>query len=399
MALTKVLHLAGTNYGIAAGSTRFIAGTSGTPAVTTTEADSETKVWRTTNYSNFFVNVRLNAVGNSMVLHVRKNGSSTAMTISVGSGATGYFEDASNTASFVNNDKVCYQIVHTGASTSTIGNIGMYAQRSGRLVNQISSNDNGSAFSAAGTVNFALGQRITTTTNALGYLVRSKFRIMNREVLITANTRSSSTTIAGLSIGAGATGLFDSTAVSGLFTSGSASLSVVLSAGTGSITVRRVTVEQEFVGNVVQYAITNNDSGTSLGTTLNGTINYPIMGSTNGNLTPNPSAVKFLENVRVTRMTWNTATHGLLTGSGITFNVLKNGATTGLDAFDPVGSGGNFTVEDTSPAVDYNTTDTVGFNYVRAGGNNSSAVRFWGISVIYLDHPPDTSSVKGGAVL
>jgi len=69
---------------------------------------------------NLFVNIESNSLDADTIYNLRKNGADTALTVTVGAGLTGFFEDIVNTDDYVEDDLLNYE---TDASASTVGTI------------------------------------------------------------------------------------------------------------------------------------------------------------------------------------------------------------------------------------------------------------------------------------
>lgn len=388
----KIIHNATNSGSVAGPATSYNPCTQGSIRNATVEAEVESKCWRPRTYSNMYVNVATNTHTTDTTITFRVNGADGNQTITVPAGATGYFEDAVNTDSIVVNDNVNFKIVRGSGGSSRFSNIGVYAENSGAMIAQTSSVSS-ATFSSAVSINAAFGQIITTTTNAANWLVRTKMRAQNREVYVSSNTRNGTCTIAGATVTAGATGKFTATNVVDYVSGNTGNFGIVVGGTTGSILINKVTVELAFPTKEVQYAITSQTS--SLGTGLNGTRIMAFSGVP-VEANPNDSSVKLLENCTVKRLTYNTAAHGQLTTSGITFAYFKNGSSSGMSVAEAANTFGNVTLEDSTNTFTMNTTDTIDARYTRAGGSNSSACRFWGAVIEYDDFVPMTKSGVGG---
>lgn len=95
-------------------------------SVTTTEATAQSKALTNLLASFLECRVSANTVTAASTLRLRKNTANANMSISVGSSATGYFEDATNSDGLVPTDLINYQLVTGGTGTSlTMGSVGM----------------------------------------------------------------------------------------------------------------------------------------------------------------------------------------------------------------------------------------------------------------------------------
>jgi len=100
-------------------ATTYYNGLAGELESTTTEADVRQEVPVSHTFSKMTSHVISNGVTATSTIRFRKNGANGNQSISIGSGATGFFEDASNSDAVVATDEVNYQTV-VGASGTTL---------------------------------------------------------------------------------------------------------------------------------------------------------------------------------------------------------------------------------------------------------------------------------------
>lgn len=85
-----------------------------------TEADVATRIRATSvTLKNLFVRVTLNSLDGSTTVQTRKNAANGNLAVTVGAGATGVFEDLTNSDSLADGDDANYQVV-TGGTAGTI---------------------------------------------------------------------------------------------------------------------------------------------------------------------------------------------------------------------------------------------------------------------------------------
>ena len=84
----------------------------------TTESFTQTAIGMSATASNLFIYISFNGVTATSTHDLRKNGDSTAVTISIDASTTGYFEDSSNTATFVAADTINGRIALGATGTS-----------------------------------------------------------------------------------------------------------------------------------------------------------------------------------------------------------------------------------------------------------------------------------------
>ena len=73
--------------------------------------------------SNLFVNVVANALTVTTTIDLYLNGAATSLTLSVGAGATGQFEDATNVVSLCPTDLLAYHVGNTARAGAFTGSI------------------------------------------------------------------------------------------------------------------------------------------------------------------------------------------------------------------------------------------------------------------------------------
>jgi len=91
-------------------------------ARSTTESNMRTQLNAAVVLTFLSVYVRANTITGNTSFTVRKNGAAGNNTFNVGSGATGYFEDATNSDSFTATDEFTYQVVTPNGGTSILFN-------------------------------------------------------------------------------------------------------------------------------------------------------------------------------------------------------------------------------------------------------------------------------------
>ena len=107
-----------TNYGVAS-TTLFVAPTcQRIGAMMATEADCQITARKSANISRLGIRVNSNGRSTTTTLRVRKNGANGNNVVSVAGGATGYFEDTTNTDTVSSGDTFCFSLV-TGTGTGS----------------------------------------------------------------------------------------------------------------------------------------------------------------------------------------------------------------------------------------------------------------------------------------
>lgn len=105
-----------TGWDIAFGITRYLSVGGAISSPLTTESQTYTKALANFTLSNLSVYVSANTVNGADTVTLIKNGSTTALTVSVTSSTTGRFTDTSNTVSIVSTDTINLRAVTAGSS-------------------------------------------------------------------------------------------------------------------------------------------------------------------------------------------------------------------------------------------------------------------------------------------
>lgn len=249
-ASNNFLRLGGSNFGFSTASvTRYFAlSGSGTP--NTTESQAVTTIRGTFTGSNLSTYITSNARTSTTTYRTRKNTANGGMSVSVGSTATGLFEDNSNSDSLANTDTYCLSMTTSTSTGSIIC----------RFVSVAISSSSKQYFATCGNVQTAaaVAQNVTTYFRLFGSLIASATenarRIRMRHTAsasklmarVTANTSDQTTTVRtrvngangnqSLSITTTATGLFEDTTNSdSLITTDYINYQVAVPAGAGSV--------------------------------------------------------------------------------------------------------------------------------------------------------------------
>lgn len=112
------LHLTGTGDPVALGPGTLYPAISGATYLWGTEDRAQVVVRDSYTLAKLFVRVSSNTLDGSTTVRSRKNGANGNQSVSIGAGATGTFEDTTNSDSLVSGDLVAVQIVRGGTSGS-----------------------------------------------------------------------------------------------------------------------------------------------------------------------------------------------------------------------------------------------------------------------------------------
>src|SRR3972149_1458373 len=186
--------------GTADGATNYLS-IAGNVVASSTEVDREFPIRDAGTFSKLFVRVSANTTTTvTSTVTLRKSKADTSVVASIPAGATGIFEDTSNTASFANTDEVGYKVTvpsDGGGKSVTIQITGInFEPSSSGCISFLGSSGNQSA----GTPDVT---RFILPTGALGdvgtetnqkYRVRQSFTSSDFYVYVLTNARTTSTT-------------------------------------------------------------------------------------------------------------------------------------------------------------------------------------------------------------
>lgn len=244
-------NLDGASFASASSSTfcTVIGGTS----FNTTESNVQRRIKKAGSLKFLDVRILTNARTTATTIITRKNGADGAQSVSIGSTATGKFEDTTNTDTVATDDLFDYKLTTgTGTQSITIHHIACSFESSTTDVpliishasSGITSTSSPRYFPAAGNVSSTL----TTETDALTK-IRLDGVISNLSIHVGANTTTVATgrlrinqanSSLSVSIGSGATGHFEDTTNTGTIASGDiVTYSITYTSGT-SLTVRSI---------------------------------------------------------------------------------------------------------------------------------------------------------------
>lgn len=226
---------------------------SGTP-----ESDVDVKFYGSGWFDNFRCNVSANAHDAATVVTLRKNGSGTSCSITIGAGLTGQFEDSTHNVAFADGDMMAIDIVQAGTGNVVFRSVGADLLTA-TPYNKVAA-CGAFAFTTASVTRYFripgnLGLLTSLTADAQVYAPVDGF-MRNLAVKISANARSTSTvftiqnngsdTSLTVTVGAGLTGIFEDTTNEPTFAAGDGiSGKMDTSTGSGAITCRGISIEIE----------------------------------------------------------------------------------------------------------------------------------------------------------
>jgi hypothetical protein len=165
---------------------------------TATEASGQIDIRKAYTAQYLGVQVQSNARTNATTVKTRKNGADGTLTLSIGSTATGTFEDITHTDTLAVDDDYNYMLV-TGSGTNAIviSNIGLSLISTGDNGTAVSSSATGATQTANTTSFFAIaGQLVVSTSNETFKKVkcREAYTFSQIEIYVSANTVSATST-------------------------------------------------------------------------------------------------------------------------------------------------------------------------------------------------------------
>jgi hypothetical protein len=211
--------------------------------------------------SSLYIRISANSVSATSTLNIRKNGADSSVTLSIGSNATGEFEDTLNTESIASGDLLNYKLVTGGSGTSlTPRAISSIFNANGILAKRMSWFQGSGAFSPGTAYANLVGDVITSLESRTLYKIGSSGTLKNLFVNITANSRTSTTTFGTrknsvtsgitVSVTSTQTGVFEDLTNTDSFVSSDLLNYIIVLGGTAqSITISAMSIE---------YTATNN---------------------------------------------------------------------------------------------------------------------------------------------
>lgn len=215
------------------------------------ESLSQVTCRNATTLSRLRAYVSVNSASGTSTVKLRKNGADGNQAVSITTGATGEFEDTSNSDSLVAGDEACYQFTAGGSGAITFS-VAQCESSSGLMA---AANLHGSAFSGTTLYGQIGGFPLSLTVESRSQVPArtTSLRFANLCFSTNANTRSVATSVAlrrngsaviSLSVPANTTGLFEDTSSEATpsATSDDFNFSVSSAAGSGSITTGTLSI-------------------------------------------------------------------------------------------------------------------------------------------------------------
>lgn len=225
--------------------------------------------------SNLFVLVSANATSASSTVRTRKNVANGNLTVTIGSGATGEFEDDSNTDSVVAGDELNYQVVAGAGGSLTTQVQSVVFSASSNTVKKFATDNIESATASSTFYVGVTSNRISSANNNetdAQWTFETAGTLKNFFVNITSNARTTNTTIGtrkntangamSVTIGSGATGFFEDTVnTDSIAVNDVANYYITTGTGTGTIADTGAGADFETTNNTtyyIEFTIQNN---------------------------------------------------------------------------------------------------------------------------------------------
>lgn len=363
----------------------------------TTETDAQMTYRSAGTLANLYVCVTTNTLTASTTVRTRKSAVNGNQSISIGSGATGIFEDTVNSDSVAAADKLNYQIVTGATGTSLL--ISQFATTFLATTNTVKKHvvgANNSSISSASTTSFwgISGTALTTTEANVQYRSRVTGTLTNLQIQIPSNARTTTTTFGSrkntangnltISVGSTATGIFEDTTHSDSVVPTDL-INLFITTGTGALVLRYDNLGVELTttdGSSVFHA--SNGGTLTVATSITSFIAIDGSGSvmTTESQARNTPRFSFTAGNYQARIVTNTIT------ASSTFSVRQNGTTTGVGV--SIGSSATGIFEDTVNSVSIVATDTVDHQIVTGASGTNLAYSLLAITATTGSPPPPT---------
>lgn len=224
----------GTAVSTTAGATQYAAmGAGANPTLSSTEANRQIKFRQAGTISKGWIHVGTSSTSSSSTVRTRKNGANGNITITIGAGLTGDFEDATHTDTIAAGDNMNWQTVSGGTGTMGINHYNVAFASSGTGAYSTFVCGSALALTTASATRFngvcGVGAFGSTEANVEFY-VRDSFTLKNLGIYVSANSWATNVTFKNrvngadgnlsITIGSGLTGLFEQTSGSDTLVSG-----------------------------------------------------------------------------------------------------------------------------------------------------------------------------------
>lgn len=364
----------------------------------TTEANVQVKHQIASKLKNLRLYVSSNNATVTTTVKIRINGADGQNSVSISSGATGWFEDTTNTDTTSAGDKICYSLSKADANTVVIKNLvtdvlATSAYQKGGYYT------GGSTLSTASTTRyFPFGGSVDSATEGINQKrrIRSSCTGKNLQVYVSSNPRSTTTTVRSrvngadgnqvISISASATGWFEDTSnTDTLAQDDDYCASITTGTGSGSLVVQHVSAD---IQGTTSTSIAAGPSGGTLST--NQTRYWSPTGgmADTAESTEANASIKFRGTGTISKLAVGASANS--SNQTTTFTARKNSADqspTCTIAASTTGFG-----SDNSNSFTYADGDLLAVKGVRASGGTGTIATTW----IAFELAPDAESIGGG---
>lgn len=401
----SLLWVQGQNITTNAATTTYMGVGNSQRVVNSTESTRKIRVRHATTLRNAQIFVQTNTVTATSTWTLRQNGADTSIVLSVGSGATGFVEDTSNTVSVAAGDDINWKIV-TGATGTSITSNTLGVQSDPVSTTKTTSllvHGYDIAFGTASTTQYGhptRGSWVTTEAEAQ-MKIRTAGVMKNFAVFVGGNARTTNSTyksrvngadgVFSVTYGSGATGLQEDTSSTGTIASGDLfNWSLTTGTGTGNINTGWIKAEFETTNNKAICAVNHSAFTQSFNST-----NYePIGGLFTLSTTETNFAYKVENAYKFSDLDVYVSANSIAT-SATTLKFRKNSADTGIGVSISAGATGLFS--DTSNTATVAPGDRI--NYQTVCPNTSGSITWKSVSIILRDGDQTTKSYSMDALL
>lgn len=366
--------------------------------LTATESSTQRRWPRASTFKNLLVYVSTNAAANTTTISFRIGGSSSSLTVPISAAATGWFEDASNSASVALNDDINFEILRTDAGAVAIERINVSELSSdvsivaGAWVNSAQGLGTASATRYISSSGVAATINATETTNGIRSWIARAATASKMRINVTANARSTTTTFTSrvngadgnqtIPITATSTGWFeDASNTDSLAAGDTFNYKIVTSTGLGTISffppiciLTDATSTVNILANSSGNLNTNQTRFVSLGS--------GVLESTEAN-----AEIKMRGTGTISKV--NIDVTAASSNQDATYTVRKNGADTAITFTVTAGVTGQY--GDNANSFTYADGDLICLKAVRAAGGSGSFT----VEKMYWALTPDSETLGG----
>lgn len=412
----KVAHGLSRNLTYPPGTTRYAplgTGTLVADAQGGVEAQTERTFRRAWTCSNLYCRVTQNGTSNGATVTVRKNQAAGNQSLSIGGGATGEFEDTTNTDSFSAGDEGAIEIAAAAggpSNTLTFAGIGFIAEAASGTVTFLTSSCGDASGTSTTLFAAPCGDSFDWRTSfggetAVERTARVAGTLRNLYVYVNTNGRSSTTVIGtrkngangsqSVSVGASATGVFEDTSNSDSLSAGDTyALRCTVGTGTGNLVSTYVALDYETTSNSGVIAAL----GSTVGFTVNqGATGYAIcLGHADNAFTEAQARLNAL--VPSTLSDLNVYVDANSVSASSTVKLRKNGADGNQVVTIGAGSTGWF--HDATNTDDVVATDEIAYQCAAGAGGTSLTFRSFGmVATVVVTQTPSPATVTSSWVV